>query len=163
MFFHPKNLKSENNNPLFKPWFNILLHTQSIVCATVDSWCLEYLGYITLIPSQNKSISEANTAVSNDLFYRKKIIFRLRKFADFQKRDITNKRPSQSLVIQTTYGWNPTNFRTFFRISVTLWNVVHTWCIAGGVKIIWLGHRHKTRVGHIPGLELSSSPYRRPS
>ena len=50
MFFHPKNLKSENNNPWFKPWFNILLHTQSIVCATVDSRCLEYLGYITLIP-----------------------------------------------------------------------------------------------------------------
>ena len=23
MFFHPKNLKSENNNPWFKPWFNI--------------------------------------------------------------------------------------------------------------------------------------------
>ena len=44
MLFHPKNLKSENNNP----WFNILLHTQSIVCATVDSQCLEYLGYITL-------------------------------------------------------------------------------------------------------------------
>ena len=48
MFFHPKNLKSENNNPWFKPWFNILLHTQSIVCATVDSQCLEDLGYITL-------------------------------------------------------------------------------------------------------------------
>ena len=48
MFFHPKNLKSENNNPWFKPWFNILLHTQSIECATVDSQCLEYLGYITL-------------------------------------------------------------------------------------------------------------------
>ena len=41
MFFHPKNLKGENNNP----WFNILLHTQSIVCAIVDSQCLEYLGY----------------------------------------------------------------------------------------------------------------------
>jgi hypothetical protein len=49
MFFHSKNLKSENNNPWFKPWFNILLHTQSIVCATVDSQCLEYLGYITLL------------------------------------------------------------------------------------------------------------------
>ena len=43
MFFHPKNLKGENNNPRFKPWFNILLHTQSIVCATVDSQCLECL------------------------------------------------------------------------------------------------------------------------
>ena len=42
MFFHPKNLESESNNPWFKPWFNILLHTQSIVCATVDSQCLEY-------------------------------------------------------------------------------------------------------------------------
>ena len=48
MFFHQKNLKSENNNPWFKPWFNILLHTQSFVCATVDCQCLEYLGYITL-------------------------------------------------------------------------------------------------------------------
>ena len=45
MFFHPK---SENNNAWFKPWFNILLHTQSIMCATVDSQCLEYLGYTTL-------------------------------------------------------------------------------------------------------------------
>ena len=49
MFFHPKNLKSENNKPWFKPWFDILLHTQSIVCAIVDSQCLEYLGYITLV------------------------------------------------------------------------------------------------------------------
>ena len=29
------SLKSERNNPLFKPRFNILLHTRSIVCATV--------------------------------------------------------------------------------------------------------------------------------
>ena len=28
------SLKSERKNPWFKPWFNILLHTQSIVCAT---------------------------------------------------------------------------------------------------------------------------------
>ena len=38
-FFTPKNIKSENNDPWFKPWFNIL---QSIVCATLDSQCLEY-------------------------------------------------------------------------------------------------------------------------
>ena len=31
MYFYPKNLKSERN----KPWFNFLLHTQSMVCATV--------------------------------------------------------------------------------------------------------------------------------
>ena len=31
MFFHPKNLQSENDNPWFQPWFNILLHTQSNV------------------------------------------------------------------------------------------------------------------------------------
>ena len=43
-----QKFKSEKNNPWFKPWFNILLHTQSIVCATVDSQCLEYLGYIPL-------------------------------------------------------------------------------------------------------------------
>ena len=49
MFFHPKSMKSENNNPWFKAWFNILLHTQSIVWATVDSQCLEKFGYITLV------------------------------------------------------------------------------------------------------------------
>ena len=48
MFFHPKNFKSENHDPWFESWFNILLHPQSIVCVTVDSQCLEYLGYITL-------------------------------------------------------------------------------------------------------------------
>ena len=52
MYFHPEDLKSERNNPWFKPWFNILLHTQSIVCATVDSQCLEYLGYMTLMLSR---------------------------------------------------------------------------------------------------------------
>ena len=31
-----------------KPWFNILMHTLSIVCATVLGQCLEYLGYLTL-------------------------------------------------------------------------------------------------------------------
>ena len=46
-FFHPKNLKSENNNPWIKPWFNILMHTQSIVCATLESQ-LKNLGFITL-------------------------------------------------------------------------------------------------------------------
>ena len=29
------SLKSERNTPWFKPWFNILLHTQSIVYATI--------------------------------------------------------------------------------------------------------------------------------
>ena len=37
------SLKSEINSPWFKPLFNILLHTQSIVFATADSQCLEYL------------------------------------------------------------------------------------------------------------------------
>ena len=63
MFFHPKNLKSETNNP----WFNILLHTQSIVCATVDSQCLEYLGYITLGAPQffllNVSLPKVHMAI----------------------------------------------------------------------------------------------------
>ena len=45
MFFCPNNLKSENNNPRFKPWFDILLHTQQYL----DSQYLEYLGYITLV------------------------------------------------------------------------------------------------------------------
>ena len=39
MFFSAKK-KSENNNP----WFKILLHTQSIVCATVDKSVFRVLG-----------------------------------------------------------------------------------------------------------------------
>ena len=103
------------------------------MCATVDSWCLEYLGYITLIPSQNKSISEANTAVSNDLFYRKKIIFRLRKFADFQKRDITNKRPSQSLVIQTTTHMD--EIQQILELFLEYLLHCGMWCIPGASRV----------------------------
>jgi hypothetical protein len=50
------SLKSERNKPWFKPWFNILLQTQSILCATVLGQCLEYLGYITL-PDDAVSVS----------------------------------------------------------------------------------------------------------
>ena len=46
--FHPKMLKGERNYPWFKQWYNILLHTQSIVTARRLGQCLEYLGYITL-------------------------------------------------------------------------------------------------------------------
>ena len=67
MFFHPKNLKSENKNPGFKPGFNILLHTQSIVGATVDSHCLEYLGYITLF-----SLSKIKDDLIHDEFFMNK-------------------------------------------------------------------------------------------
>ena len=42
------SLKSKRKNPWFKPLFNILLHTYSNVCATVEGQCLEYLVYITL-------------------------------------------------------------------------------------------------------------------
>ena len=37
------SLISKGNNLWSKPWFNILLHTQSIVCATVKGQCLEFL------------------------------------------------------------------------------------------------------------------------
>ena len=66
IFFYPKNLKSENNNPSFKPWFDILLHKQSIVCATVDSECLEYLGYITL-KRPLKALKDSKAAGDNNL------------------------------------------------------------------------------------------------
>ena len=46
--FSLNNLKSENNNPRFKQWFNILLHKQSTVCATANSQCLEFMGDMTL-------------------------------------------------------------------------------------------------------------------
>ena len=36
---HGIGLKSDTNNPWFKPRFNILLHTQSIVSATVYTLC----------------------------------------------------------------------------------------------------------------------------
>ena len=41
-------LERWKNNPWFKPWSNVLLHTQSNVCATVKVQCLEYLGYTLL-------------------------------------------------------------------------------------------------------------------
>ena len=53
MFFHPNNLKSENNNPWYKPWFNILLHT---------SQCLEYLGCITL--DEKVALEEAGSIIT---------------------------------------------------------------------------------------------------
>ena len=59
------NLESERNNPWFKPWFNILLHAQSIVCATVYGQRLEYLGYITLAVS---SIQLGPTLLSRHYF-----------------------------------------------------------------------------------------------
>ena len=72
MFFHPKNLKSENNNPWFKPWCSILLHTQSIVCATVDSQCLEYLGCITLDMFQEEKKFFVTLKSSFSLFFMRK-------------------------------------------------------------------------------------------
>ena len=63
MFFHLKTLKSENNNPCFY----ILLHTQSIVCATVDSQCSEYLGYITLMSGQkNYTVNKSRSSVGKN-------------------------------------------------------------------------------------------------
>ena len=50
-----KSLKNERNKPWFKPWFNISLHTQSIVCATVRGQRLEYLGCITLVIIWNEN------------------------------------------------------------------------------------------------------------
>ena len=41
---------------IVKPWFNSSLCTQSIVCSTVGSQCLEYLGRITLKEMSNINI-----------------------------------------------------------------------------------------------------------
>ena len=48
MFFSLKKLEKWN----LQSWFIILLHIQSIVCATVDSQSLKHLGYITLTLTQ---------------------------------------------------------------------------------------------------------------
>ena len=66
MFFHPKNLKSENNNPWFKPWINILLHTQATVCATVDIQCLKYLEYNFGVPCKF-SLEDQTSSKKQDL------------------------------------------------------------------------------------------------
>ena len=52
------SLESERKNPWFWPWFNILLHIQSIVGVTISGQCLEYLGYITL-PNISKQLKLA--------------------------------------------------------------------------------------------------------
>ena len=46
------------------------MRTQSIVCATVDSQCLEYLGYITL-PSLStfNPIATGNEVISDPTSY----------------------------------------------------------------------------------------------
>ena len=63
------SLKSERNNQWFKPWFNILLHTQSNVCATVQGQCLEYLGYKTLPSTQTwKKPNLASLYYKNDQY-----------------------------------------------------------------------------------------------
>ena len=49
---------------LNKLWFDILLHTQSIVCVTVDSQCLDYMGYITLFrPQSYRKMAELYTSL----------------------------------------------------------------------------------------------------
>ena len=48
---HYKCLNLEDKKPFLI--FNILLHTQLIVCVTVDSQCLEYEGYITFAVGRN--------------------------------------------------------------------------------------------------------------
>ena len=72
------SLKSKRKNPWFKPWFNILMHTQLIVCATVYGQCLEYLVYITLpLPTPLK-----NAHILNGWFLREnKLEYWLTKIA----------------------------------------------------------------------------------
>ena len=50
--WHGLSLKSERSNP----WFYILLHTLSIVYATVQGQRLLYLRYITLVDSWSRQI-----------------------------------------------------------------------------------------------------------
>ena len=57
-----------------KPWFNILLHKQSLVCATVDSQCLEYLGHITLPKSIIYSLYHYSLHSLNDFGFRNSIV-----------------------------------------------------------------------------------------
>ena len=66
MFFHPKNVKNENNNLWFKSWSNILPHTRSIVCATVDSQCLKYLEYNFGVPCKF-SLEDQTSSKKQDL------------------------------------------------------------------------------------------------
>ena len=77
MLFHPKNLKSKNNKPWFNPWFNILMHTQSVVYATVDSQCLEYLVHITLPKSMIYSITIIHYTVWMTLVFEIALCYRL--------------------------------------------------------------------------------------
>ena len=43
--FSPKKLEKENDNSWFQPWFNILLHSKSIVCVTVF-WVLGIYNFV---------------------------------------------------------------------------------------------------------------------
>ena len=59
-----KNKKSGQQSSYQKIWkILLLLHTQSIVCATIDSQCLEYLGCITLSPQQMRMQSKSPNSI----------------------------------------------------------------------------------------------------
>ena len=62
MYFDPKNLKSETNNPWFKQWFNILLHTIKCACHSIRSM-LRVLGTVWLY--LHKHVSENDWVVSS--------------------------------------------------------------------------------------------------
>ena len=59
------SLKSERNNPWFKPW---LQHKQSFVCATVKFQCSKYLGYKTLPKTWKRNVLKAAHNVSKLFF-----------------------------------------------------------------------------------------------
>ena len=126
MFFHPKNLKSENNNPWFKPWFQILLHTQSIVCATVDSQCLEYLGYKTLY----------TTKIAKPLLWSGVMSFAM----DLRNRFSPQKREPiyRTLFINWAWGWRR---QKCGYISEQSWQRVFT-CNFWKESKIWLIFMH---------------------
>ena len=67
MLFHPKKLKSENNNP----WFSILLHTQWIICATV----FRVLGIYNFEPTP-KLVSHVVHVFQREVVEKRLTIFR---------------------------------------------------------------------------------------
>ena len=68
-------VKCPKTHWLFKPWFNILLHTQSIVYGTVQGQCLEYLGYILFLDSRCLLVTIADSSPANVIFGKSRSLF----------------------------------------------------------------------------------------
>ena len=101
MLFHPKKLKSEKNNPWFKPWFNILLHTQCIICATV----FRVLGIYNFEPTP-KLVSHVVHVFQREVVEKKAYYFQTCSVYKWERPMANNLLSIWNNIHHTDLWWN---------------------------------------------------------